>query len=128
MKGLNTWFAVGLGGVIGAMGRYALAIDFPLSNFFPIATLIVNLVGCFLLSFILFSSFSQRNTRPWLLTGLTTGVIGSFTTFSTIIIELHDLSKRSIVVMTLYLLISFFGGLLFCYFGYKVARSGDQHD
>ncbi|MFB9768518.1 fluoride efflux transporter FluC [Lactiplantibacillus modestisalitolerans] len=51
------------------------------------STLIVNLVGAFLLSFITTGLPAKLPVSPTLMTGLSTGLIGSFTTFSTFSVE-----------------------------------------
>jgi|SRR5690625_79549 len=122
----KTTLAIGLGGIIGAMSRYMIAEAFPQTNDFPASTLFINLLGCFILSYILFLPLVKQIVNPALLTGLTTGVIGSFTTFSTVIIELYDLGQTNIGLTITYLLISIFGGLFCCYLGFKFARRGDK--
>jgi CrcB protein len=69
-----------LGGAIGTAARYATALWVPtiLGTSFPFATLIVNFVGSFLLSFIM-----QLSVPPDWRAVLTTGVMGGFTTYST---------------------------------------------
>lgn len=124
----KTTLAVGLGGIIGATSRYIIAEIFPQTNNFPTATLFINLIGCFLLSYILFLPALKRMIKPSLLTGLTTGIIGSFTTFSTVMIEIYDLGQTNIILAMIYLFISIFGGLLCCYIGFKLARRNDIYD
>ena len=69
-----------LGGAIGTAARYATALWVPslLGSSFPFATLLVNFVGSFLLSFIM-----QLSVPSDLRAMLTTGVMGGFTTYST---------------------------------------------
>ncbi|EEG30396.1 protein CrcB [[Clostridium] methylpentosum DSM 5476] len=77
---------VGCGGFVGSVLRYAvsLGIAHMHPNGFPFATLIVNVLGGFLIGF--FSSlFGQSNKHLSLL--LTTGLCGGFTTFSTFGLE-----------------------------------------
>ncbi len=74
-----------LGGALGALLRYGVSQwcrGITWMNM-PLATLAVNLVGCFLLGW--FTSLGAHHTgipRPILLM-LTTGMCGAFTTFST---------------------------------------------
>src|SRR5690625_672199 len=119
--------AVGIGGIIGAISRYLIGELLLQSNHFPLATIVVNLFGCFLLSFILFQPWIKQAVQPWLFTGITTGIIGSFTTFSTITIELFDLWQKNIGLMLGYFILTIFGGLLCCYLGYRLARRGDNY-
>ncbi|EDK0017511.1 CrcB family protein [Listeria monocytogenes] len=86
---------------------------------FPFTTLAINLSGCFLLAFIVqgianFSFFSKD-----LITGLGTGFVGSYTTFSTFTIEsIHFLQEGNIQYFIIYLTVSLFGGLLAARLGY----------
>lgn len=85
-------------------------------------TLFVNLVGCFLLGWFT-KAFMEKNILPtYISTGIGTGLIGSFTTFSTFSVEMVQLIQDGFLVYAfIYLFVSFFGGLLFAYFGYIVS-------
>ncbi len=77
-------FIIGVGGALGAMARYSVSgwIQGFSETTFPLGTLVVNVLGSFLLGF---SLYVLENT------GLTTevrsmvtiGFLGAFTTFST---------------------------------------------
>lgn len=119
---LKLFLAIGLGGMIGSVCRYSISLLFtgdPES--FPFETLIVNLIGCFLLSFFLNKSQFKQTLSPLIFISLTTGLIGSFTTFSTFAVETVILFDFSLFLALVYMLVSIFGGLLFCYFGYRCA-------
>jgi CrcB protein len=81
---LRNLLIVGIGSFLGGMLRYLISLL--MKNFcgqgFPWATLLVNLIGCFLIGLIfgLFSRFNGVNSLWCLL--LTTGFCGGFTTFS----------------------------------------------
>ena len=84
MELLKTLFAVGAGSFLGGAGRYLVSLAMKgLNKGFPLATLAVNLVGCFLIG-LLWGVFSKNGTEGsnWALF-LTMGVCGGFTTFST---------------------------------------------
>lgn len=49
-------------------------------NFY--GTLIANLLGCFLLAFLTYLFLELKPYPEWLTSGLTTGFLGAFTTFS----------------------------------------------
>lgn len=81
--------AVFAGGGIGATARYWLsgAVYKYLGADFPYGTLLVNVLGCFLIGFLM-SVFEERFIiQPNLRLFLTIGILGGFTTFSTFSFE-----------------------------------------
>ncbi|WP_251197648.1 fluoride efflux transporter CrcB [Anaerotardibacter muris] len=80
---------VGCGGFIGAALRYLVSIGVSgvYAHVFPLATLIVNIVGSFLIGVcsICLPHVFPENKEAMLF--LTTGVLGGFTTFSTFSLE-----------------------------------------
>ena len=87
--------AVGLGGFVGAVARYGISgwMHRLSGGLFPIGTLTVNVLGCFLIG--LFMTLVQ--TREWLEPNqrllLITGILGSLTTFSTFGYETLELLR-----------------------------------
>lgn len=74
---------VGLGSFIGGISRYlvTLFVQNKFLSTFPYGTLVVNIIGCFLIGVIY--GFSDRgNMNPELRLFLATGIMGGFTTFS----------------------------------------------
>lgn len=77
---------IGFGGFLGAIGRYGLSglVHRYASDSFPTGTLVVNVLGCFLIGGLMFlveaRQFFTPETRLFLLIGL----LGSFTTLSTV--------------------------------------------
>ena len=92
---MNLLLLVGIGGFIGAVFRYLLS-GFIQNGFtsFPAGTLGVNIIGSFLLGFIMYSSeyhgFFSVETRIF----LTLGVLGAFTTLSTFSYESFKLLEH----------------------------------
>ncbi len=77
--------AVGCGGFIGASLRYLIS-GWSLKLFggaFPYGTLLVNILGGFLIGFIMKGSMGTFTISPTMRVFLTTGLMGGLTTFST---------------------------------------------
>lgn len=114
--------AVGIGGILGACLRYSVSLLFMEISGFPFATLTVNVIGCFVLSFLSNSEQIKNLLPPHFLTALTTGLIGAFTTFSTFAVETVELMAINVTLAFVYVLLSVIGGLIFCYLGVKLAQ------
>ena len=82
--------AVGVVGGLGAIGRFLLdgAVAGRAGREFPYGTLLVNLLGAFLLGVVVGASLDEDAYRL-----LATGLIGAFTTFSTWMLESHRLGE-----------------------------------
>lgn len=87
------WLCLIGGGVCGTLGRYVLsgAVHRWLGTSFPYGTLVVNLLGCFIIG-ILATLADQKfllnsNARLFAMVGL----LGAFTTFSSLIYESYKL-------------------------------------
>jgi CrcB protein len=76
--------AVAIGGFVGTTLRFAASKWIPAAHF-PWGTLAVNLIGSFCLALITYARGFPLHPRIRL--GLATGLIGSFTTFSTFCAE-----------------------------------------
>ncbi len=119
------YFYIGLAGALGAICRFLVAIIItPFNNsVFPYETLVVNLAGSFALSFLTFLSLSRWRQKENLRLAVTTGFIGSFTTFSTFSLELVNLLKyQQYILALLYVAISLVGGLLLAWAGMYLAE------
>jgi CrcB protein len=93
---LPVWIAVGLLGGIGALGRFFVdgLVAARARRDFPIGTLVVNLSGAALLGFLVGLGFT--GTRL-LLAG--TATLGSYTTFSTWMLETQRLVEDGEMVL-----------------------------
>ncbi|MGO8876905.1 MAG: fluoride efflux transporter FluC [Acidimicrobiales bacterium] len=106
--------AIAGGGMLGAVARYALMAAWPVTaGSFPWVTLVVNVSGSaclgFLLRYIGERLPRQRFARPVLCTGL----LGAYTTFSTLAVETALLAKDGhTAVAVAYVLASVIAGLL----------------
>jgi CrcB protein len=78
------WIFVTVGGATGALARYWLSgwVNAAIAGFFPIGTLVVNVVGSLLLGFGM-QAMEAVPVSAEVRTMLTIGFLGAFTTFST---------------------------------------------
>jgi CrcB protein len=114
--------AVGIGGIVGALLRFGMSAAFNPSDpsRFPWGTLLCNYAGCLLLGFL--ASLTEGVIAPRVKLGLTTGVIGAFTTFSTFSVDvLHLLQAGKPALAATYALSSMWGGLALAWLGVKCA-------
>ncbi|MCD7036336.1 fluoride efflux transporter CrcB [Metabacillus sp. GX 13764] len=120
------YLIIGLAGAIGALARYYLGVATGASwhYIFPLATLLANLSGSFILGW--FTAYLSRLNKlhPHLVTGIGTGLIGSFTTFSTFSVETVQLIQGGNWGTAMaYVLLSLWGGLLFSWSGFRLGHS-----
>jgi len=86
------WFAVALGGSLGAVARYALSQW--MVRKFPMGTFVVNLLGCFLIGLLVAIAVKTKWPGPVLQSFLIGGFLGSLTTFSTFAYQTLELSRE----------------------------------
>lgn len=109
--------AVCVGAAAGALLRLQMSLWLPHeSGTFPWATLITNLLGCTLIGLI--TPSLSRQHPIWGL-GVSTGVLGGFTTFSTFALDLHELATKAPGLALLNLLITTVGGIWLCLIGIR---------
>ena len=83
---------VALGGVLGALARYALGVGWPTeSGAFPWTTFAVNVSGCLLVGVLLVRLLEAGAVHPLWRPFLGTGVLGGYTTFSTYAVDTRTL-------------------------------------
>ena len=113
--------SVGTGAAVGGILRYLFSIWLkPEVSIFPWATLLVNLLGSFILGLII-SYFSKNEGSTPVKLMLTTGFCGGFTTFSAFSMELVlMLQKSEYLPAGLYILASIIGGLGLAWMGYRM--------
>jgi CrcB protein len=88
---MESAYLLGTGGAIGAVLRYAVGEALPPAQF-PWATLVVNVIGSFVLGLVAFGGVGEG---AMLFVGV--GACGSFTTFSSfsfIAVDLWDQGRR----------------------------------
>jgi len=117
--------ALGCGGAVGAIARYAVFLAIPVpTGRFPWSTFIINISGSAVLGFILVLLIEQfprgRLARPV----IGTGVIGAYTTFSTFMVDAVLLVRTGHVgTAAAYVVASALIGLLAVWLGMTIARA-----
>ncbi|WNQ12461.1 fluoride efflux transporter CrcB [Paenibacillus aurantius] len=120
------YFIIGGAGAAGALLRYAIGLLLPWEpDRFPAATLTANVIGCFLLAGLLTYLLDHPSVHPYWKSGLGTGFIGSFTTFSTFSVETVRMAQTHHAGMAaVYVLVSIWAGLGAAGLGHVAAKRG----
>ena len=85
-------FLVGIGGFSGSVCRYLIGLlPIETGNGFPIKTLMINIVGSFLICLFTILATKNKELSPQVILMLKTGICGGFTTFSTFAFETSEL-------------------------------------
>jgi len=117
---------IALGGALGAVLRYGVTRAFqPLGrDAFPVGTLVANLTGALALGFLVTFLVSKTDVPPAVRLGVTAGVLGAYTTFSTFSLEtLALLEDGAWQRATLYVALSVGGGIALAWLGQSLARA-----
>jgi fluoride exporter len=122
---MGALLAVFIGGVVGTGARLELDALIPHSDSqFPLDTLLINIVGSFLLA--VFVSRLWPISPAWLRAGLGPGLLGGFTTFSAVMVSMVTLAASSQVLLALvYALLSLALGFGAAALGFRIARRAD---
>jgi fluoride exporter len=113
-------------GGAGTLARYGLDgwIQYRVGAAFPAGTLTVNVLGCFLLGAIGQFGLNHLSLPPDWRIGLTTGLMGGFTTFSTFSWETaHLLEGGEWAKGSLYVAASLLGGILAMMAGMRLGNA-----
>lgn len=112
-----------LGGSLGAASRYAVGLLAAKAwgTHFPWGTLIVNLVGCFLIGLLFALAERARLLTPDLRLFLITGYLGALTTFSSFTLETVNAGRVGLVLQPLTnILVNNLGGLTLTFIGLRL--------
>lgn len=116
---------VGLGGFIGAVTRFLLGniSVFSYKGSIPVNTLFINVTGSFILALILTAGNGIWIKDEDVKAGITVGILGAYTTFSTFCKETVELMQlNSYYTAALYVILSFAFSLLAAYCGGLLGR------
>ena len=115
---------IAIGGGIGTLARYVVSgLDYRYSSgVFPVSTLIVNLSGSFIIGLIW--GFSERfSVSPNMRMFLFIGVLGGYTTFSTLSLETFNLLRdNEYRVAFLNIFLTNFIGIILVLTGFIISR------
>jgi CrcB protein len=115
--------AIAVGGALGALARWGLSAALPPVAGFPVGIFVVNLSGSLIAGFLL-PWLPELEVSPELRLGITTGILGGYTTFSTWQGGVYGLLAAGHAGTGLaYLGATLLGGLLTCAGGVIFARA-----
>jgi len=123
---MRTIVAIAVAGSLGALARYGLdgLVSRRLPTAFPWGTFAVNISGAFVLGFLMTLMAEQLTVAPWLRSGLTIGLLGAYTTFSTLSYETYRLLEDGALgLAAANVLGSMAAGLVAVYLGVVAGRA-----
>jgi CrcB protein len=115
--------AVFLGGAGGTGLRFGMDSLFPAQDGFPVATLVINLLGSFTLGVLVGRVWPAA--PHWLRAALGPGLLGGFTTFSAVTVATITLPPP---VAAAYLAASFLGGVAAAFAGLRLGHARRRAD
>jgi len=121
-----TYIAIACFGTIGCWARFAQTnlVQTVYGREFPYATLSINVMGSFVMGFLFIETLERLTLSPTLRTGILTGFVGGYTTFSTFEMETLLLAEGGeIFKAVLYVTLSIVLGFLAAFGGAYIARN-----
>lgn len=116
---------IGLAGGVGTSLRYWLS-EWTARRFgetFPLGTLVVNLLGCFLAGLLFYLMFDRFVVSPTVRVVVLIGLLGGFTTFSSFGLQTFTLLRDGEMGLALLNIgVSNVAGLLLVWVGYSLAK------
>ena len=93
---MNMILLVAIGGALGSVARYLMASSIQTATGweFPIGTVLVNTLGCFVMGILYVLIVARHDPRHDLRALLMVGVMGGFTTFSSFSLETVTLAMN----------------------------------
>lgn len=126
---LTTFIYVAAGGAIGAMGRFFIVSlvgswAHASGYYFPFGTLIVNVLGSFILGSLIEVSALAWSPSPEIRAMLVVGMLGAFTTFSTFSLDVVTMGTRGEWMhVALYMGLSVALSIIALYMGMQMFRA-----
>lgn len=121
-----TYGAIAFFGVLGCWARFAQTnlVQAVYGRDFPYATLSINIVASFVMGFLFVETLERLTLAPSLRTGILTGFIGGYSTFSTFEMETLLLTEGGeISKAALYAFLSVGLGFVAAFGGAYIARN-----
>ncbi|HRC92747.1 MAG TPA: fluoride efflux transporter CrcB, partial [Bacteroidia bacterium] len=118
-------FSIGVGCSIGGVLRYilSLCVQSKTVSEFPVGTLLVNIIGCFLIGVVYSFAEQSKMTVAWRLF-IATGILGGFTTFSAFTMESFLMLRHGYYgMMAVYVFLSVVIGICATICGFLLIRA-----
>jgi CrcB protein len=120
---LGNALLVALFGGVGSLARWLLSLCF-VGGRLPWATLVVNLVGALAIGLVMALAAARHQLDASWRLAITVGLLGGFTTFSSLAFETVTLlERRAWAAAAIYVSLTWLGGLGACALGLWLGRS-----
>lgn len=123
---IRVLLSIAVFGTLGCWARYGqtIAVQNLLGREFPFAVLSINVLGSFVIGFLFYASVERLTLGPALRTGILTGFLGAYTTFSTFELETLFLAEGGEAMKAgLYVLLSVILGFIAVFLGAYLGRN-----
>ena len=122
---MNLFIAIFLGGGCGALSRYLIIDQMNKlgTNSFPYGTMLVNVLGAFLIGIVYYLRMSKIIINEQLKVFITIGFLGGFTTFSSFNLDFFRLIESgNIFPALMYALATLLTTIVAFYIGYSLSK------
>ena len=118
---LINFLYVGFGGALGAISRFGINEIFEnyLSLSYPVGTLFVNVIGCFLIGLIVGATLPVKDTSYYF---FIIGFLGSFTTMSALTYQTILMANTNFISALSYIMITIILTIFATYLGALLAK------
>jgi len=122
---LQKYLFIAIGGALGSLARYWVGstIADRMGTRFPYGTFVINITACIIIGFSLAFLGRRSEFSPALRFLIPVGFVGAYSTFSTFEWEtFSSLQAGAFLIAALYVVLSFFLGLVGVWCGVLIAR------